>query len=370
LWLVTWGGLCLPCVLLAQNFTRDSYRDVRFLGRGGAGIADVRGGAAAFYNPAGLATSQNFSFVPLEASLGFNKNIYTSFAEISTLTSSGETLSEKFSPLLGKPLALQGSFFPHLSARGLMLGFYDYMDVNIEYRDPVFPRLDLAARNDWGLVAGFGIPLAPNFHIGASIRYMRRRNIEEVLNMASVFNLTGSYLLEIMEKGEAWGLNVGALFRQDLNSRLWLSAGFAVEDVGYTQFKNANRGPLPNRQAQKMNTGFAAGLKIPAGEAKLLFDIKELNDLEKSYTKKIYTGGELLLPLLTLRGGFYQGYWTTGISTYVLPGLELDLVTYGEELDSAAGLREARYWMLGLRTSLDMKKKSSGRKQRFTLDHL
>jgi hypothetical protein len=350
------------------DYARDSYRDTRLLGRGNAGVADVTGAAAAFYNPAALAAHRSISFMPVDFSLGANKNVGTSFSEISTLNSSDQTLGEKFAPFLGKPMALQGTFFPHVLLPGFVAGFYDYADTNIEYNDPVFPRLDLQVRNDWGLVFGGGANVSRNIQLGASIRYMKRKSIDQILNMASVFNMTGSYLTEIMEDGEAWGFNVGARAYQERGNS-WMAFGLVVEDVGATKFKNSDRGPLPERQAEKINAGFGYGLRFKGSELKLLFDIKELADDKKSYTKRIFTGAELAIPYLTLRTGLFQGYWTAGFSTSLIPFFDIDLTTYGEELSSAAGLRESRYWLLGIRTGLDMTE-GPKKKQRFTLDHL
>ena len=359
--------LVSPTILAALS--RDSYRDVRLLGRGNAGVADVTGGAAAFYNPAGLADADSVSFVPLDFSLGANKNVATSFSAFSGLTSSDQTLSQKFSPFLGKPLALQGTFFPHVAVPGFMAGFYDYADFNLEYRDPVFPRLDLQARNDWGLVFGGGRALTPNIQVGASIRYMKRKSLEDVLDMASVFNLTGAYLKEIMRNGDGWGFNAGVRLQSPIGSAAWVAAGLAIEDIGGVRFKNADRSPLPGEQIEKINVGAAYGVQTSVGAFKILFDIKELADTRKSYTKRIFTGAELDIPMLTLRTGLFQGYWTAGLSTSIIPIFDLDVTTYGEELSSAAGIRESRYWMIGLRMGLDMKK-GQKKKQRYTLDHL
>ena len=362
-------GIFIVSSQVHAAFERDSYRDIRLLGRGNAAIADVTGGAAAFYNPAGLADTSTFSFIPLDFTLGGNKNVVTSISSVTSLTSSDETLSQKFSPLLGKPLALQGTFFPHVAVPHFMIGFYDYADINIEYRDPVFPRLDLQARNDWGLILGGGLNITPQIQVGASVRYMKRKGFDEVLNMATVLNLTGAYLLEIMEEGEAFGFNLGTRYTQRIGKSSWIAGGVVVEDYGGTKFRNADRGPLPETQAQKFNVGLGYGFLIPKGELKFLFDVKELGDSEKSSTKKIFMGTELNVPFVNLRLGLFQGYWTAGLTTSIIPFFDLDVATYGEELASAAGLREARYWMIGFRTGLDMKK-GTKKKQRYTLDGL
>ncbi len=352
-----------------NNFQRDSYRDIRMLGRGNAGVADVSGGVSAFYNPAALAVGEGFSFIPLDTSFGGNQNIGTSITELTSLTDSSQTLSARFSPLLGKPLGLQGTFFPHVAIPGFMLGFYDYFDSNLEYQDPVFPQLDILGRNDWGLIMGAGTEVIPHVKIGFSLRYMRRKVIDESLSMASVGNLNSSYLSGLIKKGEAFGVNVGLLVDHPVNANMGWSVGLAVEDVGFTTFRNSDRSPLPGRQMQKINAGAAYKLKLKGGGLKLLFDMKELGDASKSYSKKIFTGFELEVPTVILRGGLFQGYWTAGVTVTAIPFFDLDITTYSEELGSAAGVREARYWMVGFRTGLDLLGKKK-KKQRFTLDHL
>jgi hypothetical protein len=140
--------------------------------------------------------------------------------------------------------------------------------------------------------------------------------------------------------------------------------------VGFTTFRSADRSrPLPERQPMRMNLGLGYSLDLPASTATILLDLKDLNDPNVDWSKKIYTGIEVGTRLADFRGGLYQGYWTAGVSVAVLPFLLVDAATYGRELDSAAGLREDRYYMLGVRMGLDLKK-SHKRKQRFTLDHL
>lgn len=368
---------CVLSFALAQSlqarapaYDRDTYRDNRLLGRGNAGIADVSGGIAAFYNPAALAKSSTFSFTPLDFAIGANQNIGTSFNEILSLTSSDGTLSERFAPLQGKPLGLQGTFFPHLAVPGFMIGFYDYFDTNLEYRDPVLPVLEVDARNDWGIIFGGARELPMGVMFGFSARYMKRRLIDEDVSIATAFNLTGAYLQEIMAEGETFGVNLGLLKSQKLNSFSSLSVGLAIEDVGFSGFKNSDRGTLPLRQAMKWNTGLAYKLKSSLAGLTIAADFKELTNTDKSFSKKVYLGTEVDLPAVNVRGGFFQGYWTAGLTITAIPFMDLDFTTYGEELDSAAGLRQARYWLMGIRMGLDLSNKTKKKKQRFTLDHL
>ena len=364
------GGTYSSTSVAVESFTRDSYRDTRMLGRGNAGVADVGGGISAFYNPAGLASDDTFSFIPVDGAFGGNQNIYTSLDEIMGLTSSSQTLSARFAPLLGKPMGLQGTFFQHVAIPGFMFGFYDYFDTNLEYKNPVFPQLDILMRNDWGLVFGGGVKVLPNVKVGVALRYLRRKTINESLSMASVGNLNSSYLATLYKRGEAVALNAGVILDQPLNSKMSMSYGLSVEDIGFTTFRNSNRGPLPLRQAQRVHAGVAYKLATGGSALKVLFDLKDLNNTEMDYSKKVYTGFELGIPAAVIRGGLFQGYWTAGLTITAIPLFDLDITTYGEELAYAAGLSQARYWMLGIRMGLDLTGKQKKKKQRFTLDHL
>ena len=356
---------------LASDFPRSAWNDIRLLGRGDAGLATIVGGPAAFYNPAGLAWSDIYSFTLLNPTVGTNKNVIGSFQNITGIgSSSSETLSEKFAPFLGRPLDLQGGIFPHISLPHFMIGFYNIVDADIVYRDPVFPRLEVDYRNDWGIIGGAGWSYKDYFAVGASIRWINRTQIAEDIDTATLLTVTSDYLTQIERKGDAYGLNLGFQGRYPVGKASKLSLGFTIEDVGYTTFRSANRGvSLPERQPMRMNAGIAYALDLPASSASIYFDTKDLNDFEMSWSKKIYTGVEVGTKIADFRAGLYQGYWTLGASIAILPFLLVDLLAYGRELDSAAGLREDRYYVVGLRMGLDLKK-SAKRKQRFTLDHL
>jgi hypothetical protein len=355
----------------AADFSRAAWTDIRMLGRGDAGLANIVGGASAFYNPAGLAASDTYSFTLINPIGGTNRNLIASYQNIIGLTqSTGQTLSEQFSPFLGQPMNLQANVFPHISVPHLMLGFYDMFDADVEYRDPVFPRLEVDLRNDWGLIAGAGFGYKDFARIGFSLRWINRNQIKEDIDSATLLSATADYLDEIKRKGNGFGFNIGTQGMVPLAKNSKLSVGFVVEDVANTTFRSADRTvPLPERQPMRMNAGLAWNLSLPMGTTTAYFDMKDLNRPEVDWSKKIYTGVEVGTRFADFRAGLFQGYWTVGTSFALLPFLLVDVASYGRELDSAAGLREDRYYIVGLRMGLDLRK-GAKKKQRFTLDHL
>ncbi len=360
-------------VLGNERNYRDNYRDPRWMGRGGAGLAGVDDGSAAFFNPAGLARNEVYLFNFADFSLGGNQNLATSYSTFTTLTSGTGTLSEKFSPLLGIPLAVEGSFYPHVAIPGVVFGFWDYADGEIQYRDPVFPRLDIYVRNDYGIILGGAKELLPGLYFGATIRYQRRTYMDENLTSATLLNATTAYLLEVFRKGYGFGATAGLQFSPKMGGKQYSALGLVVEDIGGTSFKNSTRTPVPAIQMQKVNTGLSYGVNTPVADLGVHLDVKDILRTDESYTKRIHMGLEFDFNYMSVRAGFNQGYWTAGMTFALFPLVDLDLVTYGEEQGAVAGQNLSRYYLIGLKVGMDLRagqQKKTGRKQRFSLDKI
>jgi len=352
----------------AGDYTRDNFRDIRWLGRGNAGVAVVDDGTALFYNPAGLARTETYGVEILNPVLGANQNFVGSFSELATLTSGSDTLSSKFAPFLGKPLGMQVNVFPHLHVPGFALGLWNYLDASVVYRNPVNPQLDLETRNDYGVIMGSAWGYKKLLSFGASIRYQRRKQLFDSLTAGSILTSNTSLLTSLMRHGNAIAINLGVQARQDFGPQ-FVALGLAVEDIGTTTFRNTVAQPDLDRQKQQVNLGTAWGFDSPFARVKLLFDLRQLTNTEMDKTKKMQMGVEAGTLFLDARLGFFQGYWTAGLTLQALPFLSIDLASYGEELDVAAGQRYNRYWMLGMRLGADLKPKAR-KKQRYSLDHL
>lgn len=341
-----------------HGYHKDNYRDVRALGRGNTGVATITDGNAAFYNPGGLALAQSYNVTLVNSSVGGGQNIVDSFTELKDATKdSNTTLNQKFSPFLGKPLGLEGSLFPYISVPRFMAGFWDYFKMDMTYRNPVNPEIEIDGRNDYGLVTGFAVPVVPGLGVGASARYQRRRAANARITGATVLSGSGSTLEDTFVSGEAFALNVGVQWKRTMSNNSFYALGMAIEDLGDTKFRNQKlNGRPPLAQKMAVNFGSAFGFSSTLVDGALLFDMRHANHRDLSYTKKFFMGTELSLPVVDLRGGFFQGYWTAGATIKILPLFDLDVTTYGEELDSAAGIRQNRVWMLGLRAGLAIKK--------------
>lgn len=362
------GLLLAAATAQAGRYERDSFRDVRWLGRGNTGVAIVDDGSSVFYNPAGLAHNDAYIFPLFNPWFGANTNFASSFSQLTTLYQGSSTLSEKFAPFLGKPLALQGAIMPHVAVPYFTAGYYAYGDTSLVYRNPVYPRLDIDVRYDYGPFVGGGLNVQDKLFLGASIRYIRRTAIDEQITADTLLANSASLLKNLTHKGEGWGFNIGAQFRQKINDMNAIAFGVTVEDAGYTRFKNSDRTVPPATQVQQVNFGTAYEVKALGLSSTLLFDIRQYTNNEMSFTKKVHFGAEFNFYIATVRGGYFQGNWCGGLTFSALPFLNFDFTTYAEEIDSAAGLRNNRYYILGMRMGIDLKPGQSGRKKKSRFD--
>ncbi len=372
------AALVLSVGVQAQSYKRDNFRDIRWLGRGNTGIATIKDGTALFYNPAGVAQPDYYSFSVFNPAVGANENIYFTGTQLSTIMSSDEALTTKLAPFLGTPLGVSGSIFPHLAVPGFSGGFWDYFDVGLQYRNPVSPELYIDSRNDYGIILGSGFGYKDYVNFGFSFRYHRRKLVSEAITGARAVTLaqgaTGADLLELVKKGEGWGINLGVQTKVDVGKASWVGLGATAEDVGYTKFKSST-GNAPIPQAMQINFGSAAGLKTGFIDVTVLADYRQWNNADLHPSKKIFMGFEASMLTMDLRAGLFQGYWTAGLSLRALPLFDIDFATYGEEVGYAAGIKQNRLWMLGLRTGIGLQQKSrgkggSGKRYRSQLDAL
>ena len=358
---------------LAETYRRDNYRDIKMLGRGGAGVAVVDGGQSAFFNPAGIGATKTYNIQFIDSSFGLNYNFRESFGALTNVVGGGnadQTLSQMLEPLVGLPLRFQGGIFPHIAIPNFMFGVWDYFDGDMLYRDPVYPRFHIDGRNDSGLIMGTGGGIMDRIFFGASLRYQKRREVYETLTADSLLGNYSTLLTTLQKRGEGFGLNVGMQAKQPLSGgKQFLAVGVAVEDVGYTRFKNATRLPPPRRQNQAVNAGVGYGFNTPLLTGQLLLDVKRLQETNVSYTKRIHTGIELSTLMMDFRGGLYQGYWAAGWSLRLGKMGTFDLSSYGEELGAIAGQQVNRIFLMGFTLGIELKK-NQGKQRRFTLDKL
>lgn len=367
---LTLSFLSLSAVSMAAEFYHTpTYSDIRWLGRGNTGVALISDGTAAFYNPAGLGKSGVYNISVLNPSLGGNRDSYDAAKVF--LDSSPESISDYLEPFMGRAISAQATYFPYVRVPNFMFGYFIANSETFFLRNPVTPELNIDYRYDRGLIMGGAYEVIPGLSVGASLRFQRRSMIKDILGGAIITDLSLDALLDKVKVGEGFGLNLGAQYRREISASQSLHFGMAMQDATTTRFYSKSLGTgEPLTQARYLSLGVAYTAQLPGVSFALLLDGNDLTRPQISYSKRMQIGAEVALPMVTVRGGMYQGYWSAGMSVAMLPFLTLDLASYAEELGVSGGQRSSRFYMMGLQMGMELLEQKKGRKQKYTLDHL
>ena len=148
----------------------------------------------------------------------------------------------------------------------------------------------------------------------------------------------------------------------------------AWQNIGNTAFTKDVEGHPPPTQKSNINLGLGIERELPGVNFAWNLDYRHSNfPGQQQIGKKIHTGIELDFPVIALRGGLSQGYYTAGASIDLWL-LQLDAATYGVELGEYPGQHEDRRYIVQLSIELGFdsagnvinltRRKSSGIKQR------
>jgi len=222
---------------------------------------------------------------------------------------------------------------------------YDHLDSTLDIHNPVYPSMDISVVNDYGYTMGTGFGIGPLFNIGAAIKYIQRTGSRVPFGASYVASLDPDSIMGAIEnKGTGYSLDVGATIR--VPGPISPSFSFVWKNVGVTKFKTESVTlAAPPSEMDEMIIGGA--LDFDAGIASItpVFDFKYLNRPDVQLTRKIHLGVEIGLPLLDIRAGFNEGYYTLGAGVN-LGLIRIDAATYGVELGEYPGQREDRRYIL------------------------
>lgn len=339
--------------LLALSQTKASEffeygQSIRALGMGNAYSAVVKDGDSLFYNPAGLGRSSGINLTLLNVNVGLNgENAYNTVQKVSTSTGSGV---DKFSEIFGEQLWVGSGGKMTLTLPNFGVGVYDSGHLGIELKDPILPYFDIGYLNDYGLVVGSAFKIGPNSHFGINAKRINRTGATEAFGISTFLNGdTQSIQTGIQKKGVGYGADIG--FSWEIPAPFNPVVSGVWKDIGTTTFLKESGSEKPPRILDEQILGVAAGFDLALFGLTTAIDIKHLNSTKEPFGKKLHMGLELDLPLIDIRGGLSQGYYSLGASLDMLL-FQLDLVYYGVELGEYAGQDEDRRILLALTMDL------------------
>lgn len=333
--------LCFSSSVFAAQL-QDMNTSVRALGMGNAFVGMAQGLDALFYNPAGLARNPGVSWTIVDPKVGASG--YEAVTKVQGLQDPSD-LSATLGELYGENIwlgvgAKTGMTFPLVA-----FAVYDSADVSLAVHNPAYTSLGVDVVNDFGYAAGVGAMPIPGIEVGMAVKWIKRLGSRVPIGASLIADLDPDAIMQnIRNEGIGYGLDLGMNFT--IPTPVQPTFSFVWRNVGTTKFRTSNaNATAPPAEPSEMIIGAALGLHLPLVSITPTFDYRYLDRSDVQISKKINFGVEVSLPLLDIRGGFHQGYYSAGVGVN-LGMFRIDAATYGEELGEYAGQKEDRRYMV------------------------
>lgn len=317
---------------------------VRALGMGDAFTAVADDSSSIFYNPAGLARVSGINWKVFSLKAGASGlEAYKKIQDLNSDSSSG--YADAIEELYGEHVWSGAGGSTVFTAPMIGLGIYNHADALIQVDNPVYPQIYTSVINDYGYVLGFGFPVAPVLHMGMNLKYIKRSGARVPWGASFLADLNPDTIYEHMT---GWGKGYGA----DLGMNFVIPAPFfsatiagVWKNVGGIKFRSDDPAADIPSEENEMNLGVALNFDLPLLSVTPSVDVRALNNPDIQLTRKLNFGVEIGIPLLDIRGGFREGYYTAGLGVNL--GLfQVDVATYGVELGDYPGQIEDRRYAL------------------------
>ena len=323
-------------------------RNVRALGMGNAYTAVVDDEDSLFYNPAGIGRNSGIFWSVVDFNFGVN-DISDTLDTFSNLTGTSTEFANALNSLYGNPIWGGGhgktaAIFPFFAA-----GYYYDLDMSVSVNNPSATSMDVNIVSDEGIAIGAGFS-AGIMSFGTVVRRVERTGARRTYGAAAIADIvsgTGSpddIFNSFDNSGLGYGLDMGINFGFDTIVAPMLS--FVIKDIGNTSFRtSSNAIEAPPTQEQEMIMGASMVVDLPLVSVSPAIDIKHLDNSDIQFGKKVHFGIELGVPLLDLRAGYHQGYFSYGAGLN-LGFMRIDAASWGVELGEYPGQLEDRRFML------------------------
>lgn len=331
----------LPAALATETSILNS--SVRGLGMGDALTSVASDESALFYNPAGLARVKGVNWKIIGVNAGASgASAYGKINDIKGDTS-GTEFATKVNELYGEHLWVGGGGECLFSMPMFGFGVYDHISATVKINNPVYPQLKTRLINDFGYVMGVGVPLGV-LHVGTAFKYIKRTGVDTTFGPSFLADLDPK---AIVSAASVWGVGYGA----DIGASIVIptpilsGAVSAVwKNIGGIQFVSKNKSEIP-AEDNNVAVGASVTLDTPVLTITPSVDVVKLTDTKLQMSRKVNLGIEIGIPLIDIRGGFHEGYYTAGAGVNL--GLfRVDAATYGVELGDYPGQIEDRRYML------------------------
>lgn len=339
-------GLSLPAKG-AEIF--ENYTSVRGAGMGNAYTAAVDDRESLFYNPAGLDKIRGLHLTVLDLKLGTDaSDVYTVYQN-----TVGDDYADQIRQFYGRQIWIGLSDSLSFTMRDFGFAAFNTANLSMSLNNPAYPNLNVNITNDFGFVTGFAASLLPKdiLRFGLVGKRVTRFGARFPMGISTLATLSNDELRNMVNNfGTGYGLDGGLLLEFPTPSRPTFS--FVWQDIGQTSFALTGGTRAPPPMDNNVIAGFGMTVDATVLKIRPAFEYRHINLVEEPIGKKLHLGVEFQFPVLSLRAGANQGYYTIGA------GLDFDYLkihaaSYGVELQSYPGQREDRRYMVEVTIDLN-----------------
>lgn len=325
------------------------YKGIRPLGMGGAFVAISNDQNALFYNPAGLShiPERKLVLLSIEAELG--QGAYDAYTDaLDVETENEQEVADFLREYIGDFSHAAAAVFPYYIRPHFAFGIFSTAKTNFIARNYQYPSIVIDSEGDAGAAIGYAHSLLDdNLSIGASLKYVVRKSLNKEYTVPDITSANFDDMVEDdVEDGFGTLLDMGFIYRfQDVvigQKNVDFQVGVSANNL-----IGADMGDARDLE-ERIDIGFAAYIDSWIFALDYI-DVAGMIDDDDDPGKRLRVGAEYDFGnLFTARAGFYQGYITLGLEVdakYV----QLDLLTYAEEVGTHAGQQDDRRYVLGLK---------------------
>lgn len=337
-------GLLSVTVATAEELV-ENHLSARALGMGNAYSSIVADKDALFFNPAGLAKVRGLNLTILDPYLGANgQEVYDAYQDLSDSSSTSAGFASALKRLYGKKIWFGGGGSTAVALPGFAAAGYASAAGSAYLSNPAFPNLNVKFFTDYGFATGIGFNLAPFWSVGITGKRITRIGAAFPIGVSTLALLSSDSLQnQLNNRGTGYGLDLGTSLT--IPSPVSPTFSFVWKNLGHTTFSQDFGSQAPPSIKDEMIFGYSMLIDGPGIDIRPAFDFKYLNRYDEQLGKKMHFGIEFEFPLLSVRGGLSQGYYTAGVGVD-LAFVRLDAATYGVELGEYPGQHEDRRYLL------------------------
>ncbi len=316
------------------------YNTMRNRAMGGVGIISAKGATAFIINPALLNRGKvsvspfslqllfNNSFLDLADFLGDNAE---NFAKFDSLSSEElDTIYQDLNKIDNRWMKLGLPLSSAITVRNIGIAIYGDIGGELKIDKGIYePRLFAKGVIDRVITFGYGKGVdfvMPGLKAGAAVKFITREEAKEIKLGFSLIEGGGDAINALIDSLSStktgFGIDIGGLY--SLNDKIELGIVFADilgsidDDDVSSNLKVGASYKLLNRVSAEINF------------------IDLLNTDGTNFFKRVHIGGEIDLPFLKIRGGFFQGYPSYGIGINLIV-IQADFAAWTEEQGKVPG---------------------------------